>query len=214
MPIEVVIPPDAAMRSRAGITVRHAEPYPEEITRVRGVPVLTPLRIAFDLARAEPDLTEAVVIVDALARTRIRRHFTPAALAALAARHPGRRGVRRLPEIVALSDPLAESPMETRLRLLLVRSGLPQPVSQFEICEETGLLLARVDLAYPTAKLAIEYDGDNHDKRWMKDVLRQNEIFREGWQLRRYTKQAMYGAPELIVQEIARILRRAAAHRS
>ncbi|MBG0820176.1 DUF559 domain-containing protein [Planomonospora sp. ID91781] len=86
------------------------------------------------------------------------------------------------------------------------RAGLPRPVSQFEICEEAGLRLARVDLAYPDAKLAIEYDGDNHNGRWMKDVLRQNQIFSEGWRLRRYTKQAMYGAPELIVQEVARLL--------
>ncbi|GAT67895.1 hypothetical protein PS9374_03555 [Planomonospora sphaerica] len=40
----------------------------------------------------------------------------------------------------------------------------------------------------------------------MKDVLRQNQIFSEGWRLRRYTKQVMYGAPELIVQEVARLL--------
>ncbi|MBG0815581.1 DUF559 domain-containing protein [Planomonospora sp. ID82291] len=204
--IEVVVPPGTTMRPRAGVSVRHAALAPGEITAIRGVPVLTPLRLAFDLARTGPDLTEAVVAVDALARTRRRRHFAPAALLETAARHPRQRGVRRLPEVVELSDPLAESPMETRLRLLLVRAGLPRPVSQFEICEETGLRLARVDLAYPDAKLAIEYDGDNHNGRWMKDVLRQNQIFAEGWRLRRYTKQAMYGAPELIVQEITRLL--------
>ncbi|GGK81026.1 hypothetical protein Ppa06_56100 [Planomonospora parontospora subsp. parontospora] len=204
--IEAVVPPDAALHSRAGVTVRRAVLAPGEVTAVRGVPVLTPLRLAFDLARTAPDITEAVVAVDALARTPRRRHFAPAALLETAARHPGQRGVRRLPEVVELSDPLAESPMETRLRLLLVRAGLPRPVSQFEICEETGLRLARVDLAYPDAKLAIEYDGDNHNGRWMKDVLRQNQIFSEGWRLRRYTKQAMYGAPELIVQEVARLL--------
>jgi hypothetical protein len=204
--IEAVVPPDAAVHSRAGVTVRRAVLAPGEITAVRGLPVLTPLRLAFDLARTAPDTTEAVVAVDALARTRGRRHFAPAALLETAARHPGQRGVRRLPEVVELSDPLAESPMETRLRLLLVRAGLPRPVSQFEICEETGLRLARVDLAYPAVKLAIEYDGDNHNGRWMKDVLRQNQIFAEGWRLRRYTKQAMYGAPELIVQEVARLL--------
>lgn len=208
-PVDVVIPPGTYMRSRPGIVVHSYRLADDEIRMVRRLPTLRPLRIAFDLARSEPDLCEAVVIVDALARIAAHRHFAPSALLDYAARHPGVRGVGRLPEIVRLSDPLAESPMETRLRLLLVRGGLPPPVSQYEIYNEDFLLMGRVDLAYPKIKLGIEYDGENHERRWLDDVDRQNRIFNAGWALRRYTKAHMHHTPDLIVREIGGLLRRA-----
>ncbi|MCT9935002.1 DUF559 domain-containing protein [Planotetraspora sp. A-T 1434] len=207
--VEVVVPPGMSMRPRRGIDVRTARLDEGDVVIVRRLPALRPIRIAFDLARWEPDLVEAVVLVDALARIGVRRHFTPAALLDYAAGRPGARGVSRLPEIVDLSDPLAESPMETRLRLLLVRSGLPRPVSQYEIYNDHDLLMGRVDLAYPQMKLAIEYDGEGHERRWLDDVGRQNQIFGEGWMLRRYTKQHVYRAPDLIVREIGALLKRA-----
>jgi len=52
--------------------------------------------------------------------------------------------------------------MESRLRVGLVRAGLPAPLVQFVITDEYDFPLARVDLAYPAAKLAIEYDGAHH----------------------------------------------------
>jgi very-short-patch-repair endonuclease len=66
---------------------------------------------------------------------------------------------------LALADPRAESPMESRLRLLLVRAGLPPPVVQHEMVDEYGFVVARFDLAYPEAMLAIEYDGRGHRRR-------------------------------------------------
>jgi SAM-dependent methyltransferase len=56
---------------------------------------------------------------------------------------------------------LAESPPETRLRVALVRAGL-QPVVQHVVTDEHGFALARADLAYPDARLAVEYDGADH----------------------------------------------------
>jgi hypothetical protein len=40
-----------------------------------------------------------------------------------------------LAEALSLSEPLAESPMETRLRLLLVDAGLPRPVAQHQVSD-------------------------------------------------------------------------------
>ncbi len=60
-----------------------------------------------------------------------------------------------------LADGLAESPQETRLRLRLHRSGLPPPVAQYEVrCD--GRFVARVDLAWPEQRLALECDGAWH----------------------------------------------------
>jgi hypothetical protein len=87
----------------------------DEVTTVDGVAVTTPLRTAWDLARWLPTV-EAVVAVDALARV---GGFDPHALLRIQQRYPRARWRRRVPGVVDLSDPRAESPMETRSRLLL-----------------------------------------------------------------------------------------------
>jgi hypothetical protein len=43
------------------------------------------------------------------------------------------RGVARLRRVIELSEPAAESPMESRLRMLLVLAGLPRPRAQVSI---------------------------------------------------------------------------------
>ncbi len=68
-----------------------------------------------------------MVAVDALARTAA---FDPRDLLVLHNRYLGARGSRQVPRVVGLSDPRAESPMETRLRLALVLNGLPPPSVQ------------------------------------------------------------------------------------
>jgi hypothetical protein len=62
--------------------------------------------------------------------------FTPGDLLARAAAEPGARGCRRLAEVVALAEPKAESPPQTRLRVALVRAGLPRPVAQYRVVDE------------------------------------------------------------------------------
>jgi hypothetical protein len=92
--------------------------------------------------------------------------------------HPGTgaRGCRRLASVVALSDPRAESPMETRLRVGLVGAGLAVPEVQYPIVDEHGFTLARVDLAYPAARLAVEYDGALHFDRRRAELDRRREL--------------------------------------
>jgi hypothetical protein len=153
-PAELVAP-RGEVRKRRGLVVRQMTLAPTEVCEFDGMRVTTPLRTAYDLAR-RLELVEAVAAVDALSRI---GGFDPSRLLD---GQVGARGRRRLPEVVALSDPLAESAMESRLRVLLVTAGLPVPVSQFVVIAPDGVVLARVDLAYPTARLAIEYDGAHH----------------------------------------------------
>jgi hypothetical protein len=62
------------------------------------------------------------------------------------ARH--RRGMRLLRLALPLLEPRTDSPMETRLRLLLVRAGLPRPAADHDVVED-GQWIARPDLSYP-----------------------------------------------------------------
>ena len=55
-----------------------------------------------------------------------------------------------------------DSPMETRLRMLVVLAGLPEPVINLEVRDEDGEVLRKYDLAYPVVKVAVEFDGQVH----------------------------------------------------
>jgi len=156
-PAEVLVA--ANTRAHPGLRIGRGIAAEQDVTTVDGMRVTAPLRTAWDLARRLP-LVEAVVAVDALADT---GSFAPADLLARRAGTPGARGSRRLAEVVALAEPRSGSPQETRLRVGLLRAGLPPPAVRYAVCDEHGFELARVDLAYPEAKLAIEYDGiDEH----------------------------------------------------
>jgi hypothetical protein len=119
---------------------------------VAGCAVTGPLRTAYDLGRRLP-LVEAVVAVDALAYA---QGIVPADVLVMAGRRLGSRGSAQLPEVVALSNGLAESPMETRIRLALHFAGLPAPVLQHPV----GPYF--LDMAYPDLMVAVEYDGRHH----------------------------------------------------
>jgi uncharacterized protein DUF559 len=105
-------------------------------------------------------------------------------------------------------EPLAESPMETRLRMLLVLGGLPRPLAQVEILEADGALAGRLDLYYPAQRLGLEYDGAAHRESLVEDNRRQNRLLRAGIRLLRFTADDMRSPRAGIVAEVAGELRR------
>jgi hypothetical protein len=189
-PAEVLVP--GGFRRHPGLAVRWGAAAEPDVEEVAGCRLTSPMRTAWDLARREP-LVGAVVAVDALARA---GGFPPDALLARSAACPGTRGCRRLPRIVGLADPRAESPGETRLRLLLVRGGLPAPEVQYWIHDEYGFELARADLAYPEARLAIEYDGAVHYTRRQgeRDRRRDNLLADHRWETLRVGRDEVTAA--------------------
>jgi len=208
-PVELTLPRDTPLGPRSDLTIRRALLDEQDVTTVAGLPVTTALRTAFDLARLrkprhQRQLIEAVVALDALAHA---KRFDQDELLAYALGHPGWRGVRLVSEVVRLVDDGAESPMETRLRLVLVFGGLPRPVTQFEIRRRGGGFVARVDLAYPELKIAIEYDGEDHRDQWAEDIVRQNAIIGEGWTLMRYTKHDVFQAQTRILRQVGMAIR-------
>lgn len=106
-----------------------------------------------------------------------------------------RLGLGRFDE---LAEP-AESPMETRLRLLLVQAGLPKPEVQANLHDAAGRFVGRADLYYPAARLVIEYDGANHRDRLADDDRRQNLIQAAGYRLLRFTRADLSERPAAVV---------------
>lgn len=193
-PAEVLVPKH--IQRQPMLLVRYGSPTPADVVESQGLRVTTPARTTWDLARRLP-LAEAVVAVDSLAHA---TGFAPADLLEHRSRVPGARNCRRLDEVVALADPRAESPGESRLRVALVRAGLPRPQSQYQILDEYGFVLARVDLAYPQVRLAIEYDGAVHftARAGRRDRQRDAVLAGYGWLTMRMTDDDLWALPQTV----------------
>lgn len=192
--LEVVVPRGAVVPKRSYLRARTAELAPRDRVLIgpSRLRCLRPVRAAADLLRRLP-LPEAVVVADAVQHAGLcDAHQLTEELRL----HARLRGVRRAVCALELSDARAESPPETRLRLALVGAGLT-PVPQFEVYEG-GRFLARVDLAFPDWKIAIEYDGRAvHERQdvFARDRQRQNDLVRAGWLVLRFSAVDLrYGA--------------------
>ena len=195
-PAEVVVP--GRRRSPPGLVVRVEDVPSAERWRVRAAAVTSPVRTALDLACRVP-LVEAVVGVDALAH---RFGFPPHDVIRCAYDHPGRRGAARLPQVVKLARPAAESPMETRIRLAIVLAGLPEPQLQVPVGPY------RLDMAYPELRLGIEYDGREHldQARALRDLDRQAYFTARAWRIVRFPKHVVLHEPARIPWTVRRAM--------
>lgn len=177
--VELTMPPGSPARRVAGVRLRRAHLAPEVVVQRRGVRVTTPVATAVRVAGHLPG-DEAVVAVDRIVGAGLAELPDVRELAAGSV-GPGTAQARTA---CALADGLAGSPQETRLRLLLHRSGLPAPVAQFVVRDRSGFV-ARVDLAWPDQRVAVEYDGLWHAEpgQFAADRQRLNRLTAAGWRV-------------------------------
>lgn len=181
---------------------------PDDADARTGVRATTPARTFCDLAAILP-LPALVAIGDHLIR-RDGGLLTRSELAAAAEAWPGRRGLRRLRLAMELLDEGAESPKESELRVLLVERGFPVPVCNERVFDEAHRFVARVDLAYPDLRIAIEYEGDHHRDRdqWRRDLQRRRRLEALGWTYLSVT-QADLDDPRALVRDLRAAVSRA-----
>lgn len=201
---EVLVPRITGVAERVQANVSRARLEPEDITWREGVPVTAPLRTCFDLAGRLP-LVEGVVVVDQALHKEL---FDLPAFAAYVGERDHVAGVVGARRTLEYAEPKTESPMETRLRMLLVNAGLPRPEAQVNLCDAAGRFAGRADFYYEQARLAIEYDGENHRDRLTNDNRRQNHLLETGVTLLRYTAPDLAERPDAIVAEVRSALAR------
>jgi len=201
--VEVTLPPRSHMVRVEGIRSRRARLHDLDVRRRDGVRVTSPGATALRLASVLPR-DAAVAAVDQLVFRGLARLDDVRALA-LAARGPG---CARARAVADLADGLAESPQETRVRLVIGRSRLPAPVAQYRVLVD-GRFVARVDFAWPGKKVALEYDGLWHGDpdQFQRDRARLNRLREAGWTVVFVTKEDLRD-PERLVATIATALAR------
>ncbi|MDT0275732.1 endonuclease domain-containing protein [Blastococcus goldschmidtiae] len=177
--VELTLPPDSHQRRIPGLVVRRAVLQPEDHWRRGDVPVTTAEATAVRLAAALPT-DRAVAAVDQLVASGVV-DLAPVRARAARERGPGAAHART---VCALADGLAQSPQETRLRLLMHRHGVPPPVAQYRVMVRDRFV-ARVDFAWPERRLAVEYDGAWHGEpaQLGRDRHRLNRLRAAGWQV-------------------------------
>jgi len=177
--VQVLAPVEMRLGRRSGLDVRRTAIDPDEWEPWGGGRIATPLRMALDLLLARP-LPDAVADLDAVLRAgKVGREVVARMLATRSD-----NGIVLARRALALTDPRAESLPESRMRVHLVLDGL-DPVPQYWI-EDSGGRIARVDLALPRHKLAIEYDGDWRDgESWAlnRDRDRLNRVHALNWRV-------------------------------
>lgn len=201
--VHVSFPRGKRLRNRPGMVVTQETLAVSDWTAIDGVRVTTALRTAFDCLRLL-SWPEGVVVADAMTHAGLVKE------AELRTYFAGKRRLRNLRRGEALLDevdPKAESPMETRMRLRMTSSGLPRPEAQYVVRTPTGGFVARVDLAYPAVRLAIEYDGAWHWQQRRADDRRRARLRALGWEVLVYDADDVFKAPDAMCAEIARALR-------
>ena len=94
--------------------------------------------------------------------------------------------------------------METKVRLMILARGYPEPVPNMEFIDPATGIVYYVDLAYPQWKIAIEYDGQGHrdDKQqWGKDLHKNEVLHDQAWKVLRIAI-ADYMEPETFFQRL------------
>lgn len=172
-------------------------------TTVASIPVTNAGRSIVDIAGlVGPDDLEAVVEDAIRRRLTSRKHLLWLMNGRKTTAAQGFRVLRRL--LSDNAEPSTESRFETRLLQAIRQAGLPLPVRQYEITDGDRFI-ARVDFAYPWAKLAIEADGYRYHsgrEAWEADLERRGDITALGWLVIHVTYRQMVGDMAKVAQRI------------
>jgi very-short-patch-repair endonuclease len=201
-PIEATIANGAGVSARSGVLLRRTTMPLDDAVTIRKFRATSIVRTLLELS-GRMSVTETVVLIDMALRLRATSCDD---VSSWISNHPRWVGVRTLRRAACLADGGAESPMETRLRMLLVLGGLPQPRTQVPLHDHRGDILGRPDLYYATHQLALEYDGAIHRSSLAEDNRRQNRLQQAGIRLLRFTAGDLLNSPETVVAHVRGML--------
>jgi hypothetical protein len=166
-----------------GVTGHHLTLNEMDVRLHHGLRVTSPERTWFDLASVLP-LEDLVAVGDFFVH-RSRQLTTRFAIQRRLIDLYGKRGITNAREAVTYLRTGAESRPESKLRVIIVRGGLPEPeINHTLIDTETGGCL-RPDFLFRAHKLILEYQGDYHRTRdqWRKDMTRRAKLEAAGWKV-------------------------------
>lgn len=197
-----VIPPFRAPKG-TGIVGHQVRVESETLRDWNGLRIPSPVEVWCELASLLP-IDVLVQAGDALLRRTDPLARADDLRAAVASAH-GRPGVDRMREALALIRQRTDSPMETTIRLAIVRAGLPEPSINAALADSAGAFVAFGDLVYERAGIVIEYDGEHHrtdPAQYAADVDRLWRIEQLGWRVIRLNRTHLHGGAAEAVRRV------------
>ncbi|MDF1603473.1 type IV toxin-antitoxin system AbiEi family antitoxin domain-containing protein [Nocardioides sp. YIM 152315] len=155
-----------AGRQEAGVQQHSGVILPDDACRRDDLPVMAATRLGLEVTTVA-DAEASLCVVSHLLH---ERHTTPEALAARYQQH-----MQQWPHtlstdlVLRLADPRFESVGECRTYYLCFRQGLPMPEPQYEIKDDNGRVVARVDFAWPELGVFLEFDGMVKYEKLLRD---------------------------------------------
>lgn len=204
--IELSVSDDRNPRALAGVLVhRCSDLVPADLDVHRTVPCTTPSRTLIDIAAITSARRLEATVDDVERRGLVWRPHLRWRLDEL-----GRRGRTGVPQLRALLDatdgrPLGDSWLEQEAIRLVVGAGLPVPRCQVRL-RKAGGGIARVDLLWHAARLAVELNGHGtHATRRQRqaDAERAARLALAGWRVIAFTYEDVTERPEHVVTMIA-----------
>lgn len=199
----VTVRDDSHRLRRAGVTTHH-RPRAAAVAVRHGVRVSVLTDLFVELAD-ELSLVELVVAGDWM----VRRHGVRIKDLRRAAKEAPGRGGQLARKAASYVRARVDSPMESRLRMLLVLAGIPEPEVNVSVHDVDGEPVRRFDLSWPEVRVIVEYDGRHHVERieqWESDLERREEIDDEGWRILVVVAHGVYTDPASTVQRVFRLL--------
>lgn len=175
------------------------------VAKFRGIRISSPEQTFIDLGWVLP-LVDLVVLGDSLVKAK-RTTVDRLVSSVNAWQGWGSRPAQRAVDFVRGG---VDSPMESRLRMLIVLAGLPEPQVNRIIRDGSGSWNKRFDLSYPDLLLVIEYDGRQHaenDQQWGHDLDRREDLDGEGWRMIVVRANGIYVEPQRTLERIADAMR-------
>jgi hypothetical protein len=190
--LDIVVDLDRRVRVEGVRTHRSRALFTADLSRHLRIPVTSPERTLVDLSAAVAAAPLGRILDDGLRRRLIRLERLRLCVARLA-KSPGRRPAV-IEELLTARlhgyDP-GDSDLETRVLRVLVGAGLPVPVQQHRV--RVAGRVFRLDLSYPSVKLAIElYGWEFHNSRsaFDDDRARATALVLAGWTLLEFTSRS------------------------
>jgi very-short-patch-repair endonuclease len=191
--------------SPRGIVIHSGAIGADELTDIGEMRCTTAPRTGYDLGRRLPFET-AVIRIDTLLNA-TGCHVED--VVSIGERYPGARGIRRLRTALQFVDAGSESPQETRLRLLIVASGLPRPQTQIPVTDQWGVVRRRIDMGWSEWMVGVEYDGEQHwtnSRQHAADIERLEFLAARGWTIIRVSRDQLRFRPDEVIARIRNAL--------
>ena len=187
-----------APSQRDELAVQRTPPM-EPTNRAHGFAVAGPAETAVRLAALAVNAPRSLAVLDAA----LRSNYTSSSLLQETALRLQVTNVARVRSLITIADRRAESPPESWLRWVCHDAGFPPPVPQFWVHCVNGSWY-RLDLAWPSIKLGLEYDGVgvHTGSALTRDRMRLSALNRAGWTIRSVTAPMLWAGREQLVAEL------------